>query len=226
MTMSGGKFVLALAALALATPAIAFADDDDDSVAHPAPPTAGVACGTTLWPVKTLSDPQAGAVDLTPRSTTIAALNSVPAPQITPQTGRIPGPETTTYRVRARLVGERRQRDHDIHLVLADPRTGQTMISEFPDPTCRGVVQSAQRTAMAAARSTLELACGPPPTGIFRILAGSAEVTGVGFLDEPHRPAQPGAAVNSVELHPVLGLSVSACRTVRERALSSAAGGD
>ena len=201
-----------MAALVLAAPALALADDDDGTGIRPASTPAAAACGLTRWGVKTLSDSAAGSVDLTPRATTIDELGRVPAPTITEKTPRLHGIETSTFRVEARLVAERRQRDHDIHLIVADPATGRTMITEFPDPSCTGPAQSAQRTSMAAARTELEHACGPAPAGRFRRLAGTATLSGVGFLDEPHHPPQPGAAPNSIELHPVLGLTDVSCR--------------
>jgi hypothetical protein len=195
--------------LALAQLAVAAADDDDGGRGAM---TAGPVCGLTRWSVKTLSDPAAGSVVLTPRPATVAGLDGLPASTITPITPRVAGVETTTYRVEVRLVAERLQQDHDIHLIVADPTTKRTMITEFPDPTCRGSAQSAQRAQMTASRAALERACGPAPSGVFRRLAGIATLTGVGFLDEPHHPPQPGAAPNSIELHPVLAFASPHCR--------------
>lgn len=199
---------VAAAVALLAVPALALADFDADpdgsAPAHPPP-----ACGFARWDVKTLSDPAAGTVDLSPRPGTIDALGRLPAHRVTEQLPRLPGVETTTFRVPARLVAERYQHDHDIHLIVADPATGRTMITELPDPGCRGPAQSAERGAMAKAREQLLRACGPAPAGRFRRLEGSATVTGVGFFDDPHH--QPGAAPNAIELHPVLGLSGLRC---------------
>src|SRR3954452_19202559 len=124
---------VAVAVLMLAAPALAVADFDPDIDAGgggPRKPAAGAACGLTRWGVKTLSDPAADSVDLVPRPTTVDALGRIPAPAITERTPRLPGVETRTFRVRTNLVAERRQRDHDIHLIVADPATGRTMITE------------------------------------------------------------------------------------------------
>jgi hypothetical protein len=153
-------------------------------------------------------------VDLRPRATTIEELRQLPLPTATGRTGRLRGVETATFRIRARLVAERRQGDRDIHLLVADPTTNGTMITELPDARCFGPAQSAQRNAMATARAELERACGPAPFGRLRRLAGSATVTGVGFHDEPHHPRQPGVAPDDVELHPVLALTGLTCRSL------------
>jgi hypothetical protein len=92
------------------------------------------ACGIERWPVKTLTDPRARLVDFRARRTTVAALRRLhPPPLYGP---RLRGVETSTYRVRARLVVMKLEDDGDIHLVLADPSTGRTMIAESPAPGC------------------------------------------------------------------------------------------
>jgi hypothetical protein len=95
-------------------------------------------CGTERWAVKTLTDPDAGAVRPTPRSTSVLALRQLDVPKVTDSTPRLPDVERTTYRVRARLVGYKREEDSDIHLVIADVRQkNATMIVEFPTPAAR-----------------------------------------------------------------------------------------
>src|SRR2546425_742720 len=87
------------------------------------------ACGVERWAVKTLADRRARLVDFKPRTTTLRALRRLRRP--TEPTGRIRGVETTTYRVRARVLAAKIEEDSDIHLVIADPATGGTMIGEF-----------------------------------------------------------------------------------------------
>src|SRR5438093_627979 len=78
------------------------------------------------WAVKTLADRRAGLVNLKPRTTTIRALRRLRRPA--EPTSRSRGVETRTYRVRARLVAAKLEDDSDVHLVIADPATGGTMI--------------------------------------------------------------------------------------------------
>ncbi len=98
-------------------------------------PTAAVAalCGVERWPVKTLTDPRARLVRLKPRPATVRALRRLRPPADVANSPRIRGVETTTYRVRAALIGTKHEDDGDFHLVIADPRNlNQTMIVEFP----------------------------------------------------------------------------------------------
>lgn len=123
-------------------------------------------------------------------------------------TPRISGIETHTYRVRARLVAAKRELDRDIHLVIAAPATGQTMIVEFPAPSCTAGAQ--HRLAMTTALRRFLAACGTIPFGSYRLLGGTALITGVGFVDTVH--GQRGVAPNGIELHPALGFSTARCR--------------
>jgi len=173
----------------------------DDGLAyqcHAAGGTHTAACGTEAWAVKTLSDPAAKDVDLRPRPTTIAALTGLRAPASIGT--RLPGAEMRTWRVRARLLWQRLEADSDVHLVVADPKTGRTMIAELPSPDCVGAA-AAVAARMAAARTAFARACGPPTTSFTR-LHGTATIDGVAFFDFRHN--QRGAAANEVELHPVL----------------------
>jgi hypothetical protein len=123
----------------------------------------GAACGVERWPVKTLSDGRADEVKFKPKDTTIGALRSKPAPGVGENTPRIKGVETTTYRVKAKLIEFAREDDRDIHLVIGAPSNpGKTMIVEFPDTTCPGARSSAKKAQMAKARSALIAACGEP----------------------------------------------------------------
>ena len=155
-------------------------------------------CGTEAWGVKTLSDPAAQQVDLRPRPTTVSALTALRAPGSIGT--RMPGAEMRTWRVRVRLLWQKLEDDSDVHLVVADPATGRTMIAELPSPDCVGAA-AGPASAMAAARATLARACGEATTSFTR-LSGTATLDGVAFFDFAH--GQRGAAPNEVELHPVL----------------------
>jgi hypothetical protein len=164
-------------------------------------------CGIERWAVKTLTDAGAHSVVFRPRPSTVDALRGLPNPGAGFATPRIRGPETTTYRIAVRLLYMKRELDRDVHLVVASPRTGRTMIVELPSSTCtRGAVA---RYAMARARASLVKACGPP-TGSWRRIAGGATITGVGFFDVLH--GQRGVAPNGIELHPVVAFGVTRCR--------------
>jgi hypothetical protein len=172
-------------------------------------PGAHVACGTERWAVKTLSDPDAGLVNLTPKSTTIAYLRTLAAPSSLPAR-RLP-PEFQAYRVAARLLAFRFERDGDVHLEVADPGTGGTMIVEFPNSGCTRGASVSARHRIAQAKLALVTACGTPGDARFTTLHGTATITGVLFFDFKH--GQRGVAPSAVELHPVTSFSSSSCRT-------------
>jgi hypothetical protein len=170
-------------------------------------------CGEERWPVKTLSDPSAGEVKTTPVDSTVDKLTNEQKPPTVggtlPRTGAV---ERTVFRLKVKLFEARRVGetggDRDIHLVVADPDSGRTMIVEMPDVACEGPDRSKFRDQMLRARAVFEEACGVPPVK-FRALAGTAEITGVGFFDKPH--GQHGRAPNAIELHPLLSFKSSDC---------------
>jgi hypothetical protein len=155
------------------------------------------ACGVERWAVKTLSDPAAPQVDLVPRATSVGALRSLAAP---PNLGaRLPGVEMHAWRIHVRLLWSKLEADSDIHVVVADPATGRTMIVELTSPSC--ALGSPALAEIRAARAEFVRACGVP-TRSFTRLTGFATIDGVGFFDFLH--AQRGVAPNGIELHPVL----------------------
>ncbi len=167
-------------------------------------------CGVERWPVKALTDPDADQVNFHPKTTTVNALRSLTRPS--PLGARIPGVETTTYRVSARLIEMKLESDSDIHLVISAPTsTRRTMIVEFPSGSCTRGASTTARRKMSAARRALIDACGSAKTSSFTDLTGRATVTGVGFWDFKH--GQTGVAPNAIELHPVVAFSSSNCRS-------------
>ncbi len=161
-------------------------------------------CGVERWPVKTLADPDAPHVNLTPKPTTIAKLRRRTV-VIGIDGTRGLGTERTTFRVQARLVEFKLELDDDIHLVIADPHTGETMIAEFPQAICNHGALPGTRTKMQKARVALVNSCGFPPNSSYRAIQGTATIDGVGFFDRIH--GQAGVAPNGIELHPVLRFS-------------------
>lgn len=84
------------------------------------------------------------------------------------------------------------------------------MIVELPNAGCNRHAGATHRRRMAAARSALIAACGRPSDARFRLLTGTATITGVAFVDILH--GQRGVAPNGIELHPLLSFrSTSRC---------------
>jgi hypothetical protein len=158
-------------------------------------------CGVEAWAVKTLSDSAAHEIDLRPRAASVGALAAFRPPGNIGT--RMPGAEMHTWRIRVRLLWQKLEDDSDVHLVVADTKTGRTMIAELPSPDCVGATAGVA-AQMALARSALARACGSPTTTFTR-LSGIATIDGVAFFDFAH--GQRGAPANHIELHPVLRFS-------------------
>lgn len=102
-------------------------------------------CGVERWGVKTLTDTDASAVKRTPKTTSVRALRRLQPPSGLRHRARVQGVETTIYRVRVPLIEMKLEADGDVHLVIAQPGTAQTMIVEFPAAGCtRGAPAWAQ----------------------------------------------------------------------------------
>jgi hypothetical protein len=160
-------------------------------------------CGIERWAVKTLTDPGANQVDLTPKDTTVADLTGIPAPS--QPTDRVAPTETTTWRLSVHMQAFKQEADSDIHLALADD-AGRTMIAEFPADGCDS--GSVAQGRIKQARDAFVAACGQP-TASYQSVTGDATIAGVGFFDRIH--GQRGVAPNGIELHPVIAFS-GACR--------------
>lgn len=162
-------------------------------------------CGVERWSVKTLQDPRASSVRRTPRGTSIAAIRkralvATDGPRQSPF-------ETTTWTVQATVKAAKIEDDSDVHLVIADPTTGGTMIAEIPLASCAPKAPSWATDGMASARDSLA-ACGAVgTTWLYYPANTTARITGVGFVDRKH--GQKGVAPNGAELHPVTALSIT-----------------
>lgn len=194
-------------------------------------------CGTERWAVKTMSDPDAGSVDLSNIvDVTIDDLIHTPATSPwaassqPPDKRTLSGPysENTVYRIHGTLIAYRQEKDHDYHAVIeeldypTDQNPHETMIVEFPDPTCSGARSSRVLAAITAARQSFNAIYGNPaiqPTGtvlnvhpeitdptkyVMPTVSIPVVVTGIRFFDPIH--GQTGVAPNGVELHPVLSI--------------------
>jgi hypothetical protein len=163
-------------------------------------------CSKERWPVKTLSDSRVGMVNFRPKTTTISALRKLRGPEVHDSTPRMRGSiETQTYTVKARLVEiALSSNDRDVKLVIADPRNSRyRMMTEFPDTTCDGASSSPKRDAMAAARAAIIRRFGMPSSD-WRMISGTATITGIGFIDDAHPMEGSVSVAKFVELHPVL----------------------
>ena len=163
--------------------------------------------------MKTLTDGQAATViAAAPQPNTVGALTALSAPTTLPATSRVGPTELQQFTVQAVLIAWKQEgTDSDFHLVLADPKDhGKTMIAEIPSPKCASACASAKVGAFGVARDALTKELGPVPhTTSVTVLnpPRKVTVTGVGLFDFYHK--QDGVAVNCLELHPVLEITVT-----------------
>jgi hypothetical protein len=182
--------------------------------ARPSARYPSAACGSERWTVKTLSDAAAAKIDLAKlKPTTVEGLRHLKVPKnLEATSARRAGAEKTVYTVQGLLMSMKREEDSDIHLVIADPRLGGSMIVELPSDACDVAAVPAARLMMTQARVDLAAACGGEPGASPVTLTGSATITGIGFFDLIH--GQAGVGPNGIELHPVLSFASANCRRI------------
>ena len=181
-------------------------------------------CAGPRWPVKTMADPLAGQVDLAhPQVSTVALLRGLAVPTVSNGSGRLAGVETRVVRLTAELLSGRVSPDGDLAVVIRPAgRPTDTMLIEFPAQRCLTPQTPAPvRAAAAGARRTFEAGCGSL-RATKTALAGTVTVTGVVFVDTPHKLKNGTnarqAAPDEVELHPVLAVSALSCQRSAEQA--------
>lgn len=157
------------------------------------------------WAVKTGTDAAAKSVTTT-KTATVQGLARLARPSaVATKSGRLGGAEKTIFTIHARLLLYRLESDGDFHIVLEDLATDSTLISEIPDPARVGP-GSPWRPRIQSARAAFAARFHPTANAADGALM-PITVTGVGFFDKRHDAE--GAAANGIELHPVLGLSLS-----------------
>jgi hypothetical protein len=157
--------------------------------------------------VKSLRDGDAHRIAFdTPIATTVSALNNIPSHCGPARNHRTRIEERQVYTVTARITRIKRERDHDVHIVLADldhPR--DRLVVEADDPDFRKNAASPYREKLAAGRRMLDALIAQAGARQLRDLQGTiVRVTGVGFFDVRH--FQVGRSRNCIELHPVLAI--------------------
>jgi hypothetical protein len=158
-------------------------------------------CGVERWQVKTGTDSDAGAVNLSSSTpNTIAGLTTLAKPSSIPPTSRIQPTETTLWSLNATLTEFKLEGDSDIHLVIVD-ENGNSMIAEIPDPNCVG---SGSSFASGISNARSQFTSQFTPSSSFQTANVPVQITGIGMFDFLH--GQTGVAPNGIELHPVTNI--------------------
>ncbi|HTD36132.1 MAG TPA: hypothetical protein VK669_01365 [Candidatus Limnocylindrales bacterium] len=143
-------------------------------------------------------------------TTTVSRLVNEMAPTGTSEV-RVAPVETQEVTMTANLLGYKVESDRDIHIVVQDLSTKETMIVEIPDPQCSGVCSSIARDQIVTARQTFETAfAGAVPSPTYHSLAKPVQIVVTGFplFDFKHPTLQTGLAKNCIEVHPVLSITI------------------
>ena len=193
----------ALGGLLFSLPLLCLGQDRDAD----APPGANI-LQPPRWPVMTGTDPDARRVSRKPTPATLEALGRLPRPPelaaagkslLRYRTVRLGPGEKTVWRVDARLVETRHDRDGDYHLTLRSA-SGQQMACELPDPR-RMLVSSPFAGQMTQARAAL--AAHLHPTDKPQACDVAVRLTGLGYYGR----VKPGDGLkNGLQLHPVVGI--------------------
>ena len=164
-------------------------------------------CSLNRSDVKSLRDRDASRIRLDSAiETSVAALNAIPAHCGPGRNHRVRDEEFHVYQVIGRIVRAKRERDHDIHIVLEDPDDPRArLIVESNDPDFHGNVKSPYRDRLAVARDMFDDLVGQSGARQLNDLLGIVvRVTGVGFFDLNH--LQVGRSRSCIELHPILAI--------------------
>lgn len=163
----------------------------------------GQDCGVERWPIKTLSDSDTLKIDFTKsQATTVHDQVSLPRPKIT--RNKRHATETIVYKINCSIVGYKKEAgDQDIHVIVEDDETEETMVVEIPSHKCSAIRATSREKIFFDLNKWFVDNIGYP-TNNFVYLKKHVPITliGVGFFDYVH--GQVGMASNGREIHPVL----------------------
>jgi len=165
-----------------------------------------IKCGQERWGVKTLSDPDTSLINFdTPKLTTVTEQIHMERPEGSMQERQ--STETIEYEFDCNILGFKREKDQDFHIVVADLNTGERMVIEIASPECESVKQSGRFAEMKTVHDWFEQNIGVPHYSFYYLpQPKEVRVTGIGYWDFLHH--QTGMAANGREIHPVLSMSL------------------
>ena len=163
-------------------------------------------CGVDRWSVKTLSDIDTLKIDFNHIvSSTVHEQASLLAPKI--KKGRLES-ETKVYSIECNLIGFKRESgDKDIHVIIEDINTDETMVIEIPSHQCYEIQKTSRYKLFKDLQGWFYSNIGAPKTNFVYLKKHiPIIITGVGFFDFNH--GQIGMANNGREIHPVLSMKL------------------
>jgi uncharacterized protein YraI len=161
-------------------------------------------CGKERWAVKTLSDEDTNRIDFS-RIIRSTVHEQISLPKCSHNKRRLSS-ETLVYAIDCLVVGFKREsEDKDIHVIIRDATTNETMVAEILGYECAAVQQTGRAKQFKQLHDWFIENIGHS-TSKFVYLQEPipVRITGVGFFDFIH--GQKGMASNGREIHPVLSM--------------------
>jgi hypothetical protein len=162
-------------------------------------------CGVERWKIKTLSDIDTLKINFQNiKNSSVSEQVSIKRPNII--RNRRDSLETIVYKINCNIVGYKREEgDKDIHVILEDENTEETMVAEIPSHKCQAIKETSRLKLFSDLNKWFVENIGYP-TNEFTYLKRHIPVTivGVGFFDYVH--GQIGMASNGREIHPILSI--------------------
>lgn len=164
-------------------------------------------CGEERWSVKTLSDPDTIDINfnyIVP-STIGEQIKIINIPNS--QTGKRSRYEDTLYSLNCLIIAFKKENDKDIHIVLKDINTNETMVGELISDECDEVKNTSRYNLFVELNKWFRENIGHPTSKLKHPKEPiPVKITGVSFYDFLH--GQKGMASNGREIHPILSMSL------------------
>jgi len=164
-------------------------------------------CGVKRWDVKTLSDVDTSRIDFTHVvNSTVNEQINLPKP-IGSNKARVKL-EDTVYSIECYIIAFKKETDDkDIHVVIQDPITKETMVAEVISWECMSVKKTSRVQQFKELDNWFDENIGKPKTKFTYLIEPKlVRLTGVGFFDTFH--GQKGMSPNGREIHPVLSMEL------------------
>lgn len=164
-------------------------------------------CGVERWSIKTLSDSDTIKINFN------EVIKSTVKEQVSLEKtkGKINSrlaSETKVYSINCFIVGYKKEDDKDIHIIIEDVETDETMVAEIPSQECFEIRSTSRYLLFKELNEWFIKNIGHPSSKfIFLEKHIPVTITGVGFFDFIH--GQKGMASNGREIHPVLSIKIN-----------------
>jgi hypothetical protein len=164
-------------------------------------------CGDKRWDVKTLSDVDTNNINFSNpvRSSVHIQTHLLRPPGIL--TSRTSS-EDTVYSITCYIIAYKKKLDDkDIHIIIRDIKTKETMVAEISSADCSSVKKTSRFQQIKSLDEWFEKNIGIPKENFTYLWkAKLVTITGVGIFDTVH--GQKGMAKNGREIHPILTIKI------------------